>query len=281
MDWSSLWKRWKRKVQHPPNSLALFQVFDQTPPPPEGYAGPLWRYQVEESVKLECHLLPVADEPSFLKTRQGPDLQVFPPILKLTGEIQAEQPERLPLTDWIEKGTHWWLRRLSAGQITGLMAYLLLAGHARLDRQQFPEMDRTLTSLLAHCQPAPSPPPQPPPPKSTPVLSLGAEEPLPPRPRPWARAPVEVKAGPATVHFLERQDGDCFWAVAGREYWMPLWKDSRLSLLIEVAAWEGTREELATVVRTSMVSQKKAIIRKFDRLQAARKRLVPWLEGMA
>ena len=270
-DW--LWKSWKRKPAHPPNSLAYFQVYGDGPEPQSNYPGPIWRYQVPYDVKLECHLLPVVDDPSYLTLPKQPPLRVYPPVFKVAGQIKADQPEALPIDEWLAQGTLWWLRRLGKPQVVGFLAFLLVAGHAQLDRQRYPEIDQAFSFLL----PAPATPPKPAPPP--PAEMIEVKQPA-PRARAWAKFPVTLEIGPARVQFMDRRDGKCCWRVGEREFWQPLWEDVPLSLLIEVKHWEGTDEDFAEQLRASFKAKRPEILARLLRHPAANRRLRPLLQRL-
>ncbi len=269
-DW--LWKSWKRKPAHPPNSLAYFQVYGDGPEPPSDYPGPVWRCQVPHEVKLECHLLPVVDEPSFLTLPKRPLLRVHPPVFKVAGQLKAERPETLPIDDWLAQGTLWWLKHLGKPQVAGFLAFLLMAGHAQLDRQRFPEIDQAFSFLLPAAAPKPAPPPLP--------LVVVAQQPVRPRLRPWGKFPITLELGPARVQFLDRRDGKCCWRVNKREFWQPLWEDLPLSLLIEVDEWEGTDAELAEQLRLDFKASCPGLLARLARYPAANRRLRPLLQRL-
>lgn len=276
---SWLWKRWSRKTQHPPNSLAYFQVYGSETAPPTDYPGPVWRYHVSEDVKLECHLMPILDEPSFLTRRQKPPMQVFPPLFKVVGQLKADQPDIFPIGEWLAQGTLWWLRQLSTTQVTGLLAYLLLIGHGHLDRARYPQMDLALTQLLAN-RTLPAPPDKTEAKEKPEDSTPPRQKPSPTPPRPWNKAPLQVQAGPATIQFLDRRDGKCYWQVAGNHYWQPLWEDPLLSLIIEVKSWDGSPELLREEVKTAFLGQVNALTRQLERFPGARRRLLPLLRRL-
>ena len=170
------------------------------------------------------------------------------------------------------QGTLWWLKRLGAAQVTGLLAYLLLVGHERLDRQRYPEIDQTMRFLLSGHSRVPPP---------APVMAapVAAEKPAPaPRVRAWAKFPVQLMVGPAKVQFLDRRDGKSYWRVGKRDFWKPLWEDVSLSLLVEVEDWSGSDDELADQVRTAFLTQINGLLPRLARYPAANRRLRPLLQ---
>lgn len=277
LDW--LWKSRRRKPAHPPNSLAYFQVYGSGPEPPAtDCPGPIWRYRVPYEVKLECHMLPVLDQPSFLTVPKRASIQVYPPLFQVSGQIEADQSEELPVDEWMAQGTLWWLKRLGAVQVAGLLAYMLLIGHDRLDRQRYPEIDGALSFLLAdHRSVAPPRPPgvreeqKPPEPPPAPT----------PRVKPWAKFPVELTLGCARVQFLDRRDGKCCWRIGKRVFWAPLWEKVALSLLIEVEDWSGSDEQLLERVRADFLRQVPGLLPRLLRYPAANRRLRPLLQKLA
>lgn len=277
---SWLWKSWKPKPTHPPNSLAYFQIYGQESPPATNYSGPVWRYQVPYDVKLECHMLPVLDEPSFLTRSNAPAVRVHPPVFQVAGQLRGEWPESLPVGEWLAQGTLWWLRQLGKPQVTGLLAYLLLVGHGRLDRIRFPEIDQTMTQLLGDRVATTPPTPEPPAPVCVTQSVVVVRDSSLPLARPWAKFPVSLQVGEATVRFLDRRDGNCCWRVGGREYWEPLWDGSAVSLLIEMKDWGGTAEDLKSQLRADFLAQRKALLSRLKRYPAAERRLRPVLRRL-
>lgn len=258
-----------------PNSLAYFQIYPSGSEPTHHYNGPVWSYGVAQEVKLECHLLPVLDQPSFLTVPRKPSLQVHPPVFQVSGQIRAARPEELPVDEWLAQGTLWWLKRLGKAQVTGLLAYMLLIGYQRLDHLRFPEIEQTMGFLLSEHRPAPAPTATPPVPA---VIERPAEPP--PRVRPWAKFPVQLTVGPARLQFLDRRDGKCCWRLGSRVFWKPLWDDVSLSLLIEVDDWHGTELALLERVRADFVVQIPGLLSRLARYPAANRRLRPLLQRL-
>ena len=273
LDWFR--KSWQRRPAHPPNSLAYFQVYSSGREPIHQYGGPVWSYGVAQDVKLECHLLPVLDQPSFLSLPKKGSLQVYPPVFQVSGQIRAEKPEELSVDDWLAQGTLWWLKQLGRAQVTGLLAYMLLVGYQRLDHRRFPEIEQTMGFLLGEQKPVPAPPAF----VAVPAVVEKPAEP-PPRVRPWSKFPVQLTVGPARLQFLDRRDGKCCWRVGKRVFWKPLWENVPLSVLFEVDDWKGSEEELRERVRADFVAQIPGLLPRLARYPAANRRLRPLLQRL-
>jgi len=130
---------WVRNYRSPPNSLVLFQVYQRFAPITD-FRGPVWRYQVEEDVCLQCHLLPAARRGSFLHIRRQPTLAITPPLLHIEGQMEAAFPDQLPLLEWLAQGTVWWLRNLGSVDVDPALRMLLFSSLLDLDQQRFPRL---------------------------------------------------------------------------------------------------------------------------------------------
>ena len=240
---------WVRDYRSPLKSLALFQVYQRFAPLTD-FQGPIWRYQVEEDVCLQCYLLPGARSGSFLHIRRRPTLEITPPLLHIEGQLEAAFPDQLPLLDWLAQGTTWWLRHLGSVDVDPALRLELFSSLLDLDRERFPELfqavayhpivplcDGSWISLQTLCDAPLAYRARPQEGLTTPgwihggpvvqdLLSFGRlekflEHPLQelPQPEPPSRPPppptwsytLPTTSGPAVLSPLKYDDGNCFW----------------------------------------------------------------------
>lgn len=135
---------WQRNPPVPPDSLALFQVYERFAPSTP-FRGLVWRNQVAEPVTLECHLLPRRAEGSFLHLRRGPTMSLSSPLLRVEGQIDWPFPlEQLPLGQWLVEGTLFWLNRVGRGDLPVPVRYALARAFIDLNEVQYPSLFEAL-----------------------------------------------------------------------------------------------------------------------------------------